>query len=79
MIAGRALHFVFKVADRSLTAKFYREILGMKGKQARCPQKVVGGHSHPWTLPTPKGHKGRDHHLGRNRMSNEVVWADGVE
>ncbi|XP_047021284.1 glyoxalase domain-containing protein 4 [Helicoverpa zea] len=30
MISGRALHFVFKVADRTLTAKFYREILGMK-------------------------------------------------
>ncbi|XP_072943836.1 glyoxalase domain-containing protein 4 [Epargyreus clarus] len=30
MINGRALHFVFKVADRTLTAKFYREILGMK-------------------------------------------------
>ncbi|XP_062526338.1 cytosolic juvenile hormone binding protein 36 kDa subunit isoform X1 [Bombyx mori] len=30
MVSGRALHFVFKVADRTLTAKFYREILGMK-------------------------------------------------
>lgn len=30
MIHGRALHFVFKVADRTLTAKFYRDILGMK-------------------------------------------------
>ncbi|XP_014228442.1 glyoxalase domain-containing protein 4 [Trichogramma pretiosum] len=30
MINGRALHFVFKVADRKQTAKFYREILGMK-------------------------------------------------
>jgi catechol-2,3-dioxygenase len=30
MVSGRALHFVFKVADRALTAKFYREILGMK-------------------------------------------------
>ncbi|XP_053625061.1 glyoxalase domain-containing protein 4 isoform X2 [Plodia interpunctella] len=30
MISGRPLHFVFKVADRTLTAKFYREILGMK-------------------------------------------------
>ncbi|XP_045785871.1 glyoxalase domain-containing protein 4 isoform X1 [Maniola jurtina] len=30
MINGRALHFVFKVADRTLTAKFYREVLGMK-------------------------------------------------
>ncbi|KOB68343.1 Cytosolic juvenile hormone binding protein 36 kDa subunit [Operophtera brumata] len=31
MVSGRALHFVFKVADRTLTAKFYRDILGMKG------------------------------------------------
>ncbi|XP_061712484.1 glyoxalase domain-containing protein 4 [Cydia pomonella] len=30
MVSGRALHFVFKVADRTLTAKFYRDILGMK-------------------------------------------------
>lgn len=30
MVSGRALHFVFKVPDRKLTAKFYREILGMK-------------------------------------------------
>lgn len=30
MITGRALHFVFKIPDRGLTAKFYREILGMK-------------------------------------------------
>ncbi|CAH0406394.1 unnamed protein product [Chilo suppressalis] len=30
MISGRALHFVFKVADRTLTAKFYRDVLGMQ-------------------------------------------------
>lgn len=29
-IKGRALHFVFKVADRTLTSRFYREVLGMK-------------------------------------------------
>lgn len=29
-MAGRALHFVFKVADRTKTIKFYRELLGMK-------------------------------------------------
>ncbi|RZF35509.1 hypothetical protein LSTR_LSTR010200 [Laodelphax striatellus] len=27
---ARALHFVFKIGDRTLSAKFYREILGMK-------------------------------------------------
>lgn len=30
MVTGRALHFVFKIPNRKLTAKFYREILGMK-------------------------------------------------
>ncbi|KOC70598.1 Glyoxalase domain-containing protein 4 [Habropoda laboriosa] len=30
MVTGRALHYVFKIPDRKLTAKFYREILGMK-------------------------------------------------
>ena len=30
MAARRALHFVFKVADRTATATFYRETLGMK-------------------------------------------------
>ncbi|XP_078040510.1 glyoxalase domain-containing protein 4 [Augochlora pura] len=30
MVIGRALHFVFKIPNRKLTAKFYREILGMK-------------------------------------------------
>ncbi|KAF4523507.1 hypothetical protein B566_EDAN004578 [Ephemera danica] len=30
MLTGRALHFVFKVGDRKLTDKFYRQVLGMK-------------------------------------------------
>ena len=30
MATRRALHFVFKIADRNSTIKFYREILGMK-------------------------------------------------
>lgn len=29
-MAGRALHFVFKVAERTKTMQFYRELLGMK-------------------------------------------------
>lgn len=29
-MTGRALHFVFKVAERTKTIKFYREVLGMK-------------------------------------------------
>lgn len=30
MVAGRALHFVFKIADRPKNIHFFREILGMK-------------------------------------------------
>jgi len=30
MPSRRALHFVFKVGNRTATAKFFREILGMK-------------------------------------------------
>ncbi|XP_072099703.1 glyoxalase domain-containing protein 4 isoform X1 [Mobula birostris] len=30
MVLGRALHFVFKVGDRSRSAKFYRDVLGMQ-------------------------------------------------
>ncbi|CAH1710022.1 glyoxalase domain-containing protein 4 [Aphis gossypii] len=29
-MTGRALHFVFKIAERTKTMKFYRELLGMK-------------------------------------------------
>ncbi|XP_078404297.1 glyoxalase domain-containing protein 4 [Cetorhinus maximus] len=29
MVLGRALHFVFKVGDRTRTARFYRDVLGM--------------------------------------------------
>merc|ERR1711931_9361 len=30
MASRRALHFVFKVGDRTKTAEFYRDVLGMK-------------------------------------------------
>lgn len=40
MINGRALHFVFKIAERGLTAKFYREILGMKVKLFFLPTRA---------------------------------------
>ncbi|XP_072909325.1 glyoxalase domain-containing protein 4 isoform X1 [Hemitrygon akajei] len=30
MVLGRALHFVFKVGDRSRSIKFYRDVLGMQ-------------------------------------------------
>lgn len=31
----RALHFVFKVADRAQTIRFYREVLGMRVSEGR--------------------------------------------
>lgn len=37
--ARRALHFVFKVADRTATAKFYREVLGMKVSRSACSKE----------------------------------------
>lgn len=36
MVVGRALHYVFKIGDRKLTAKFYKEILGMKVSEIFC-------------------------------------------
>lgn len=42
MISGRALHFVFKVADRALTAKFYRDILGMKVRKNNANKRLSG-------------------------------------
>jgi catechol 2,3-dioxygenase-like lactoylglutathione lyase family enzyme len=30
MSARRALHYVFKISNRNATAKFYRDVLGMK-------------------------------------------------
>uniref|UniRef100_A0A674B4E0 Glyoxalase domain-containing protein 4 n=1 Tax=Salmo trutta TaxID=8032 RepID=A0A674B4E0_SALTR len=38
----RALHFVFKVGDRSKTATFYRDVLGMKIYLARLSAMLSG-------------------------------------
>ena len=49
----RALHFVFKVADRTSTIKFYKDVLGIKvlrheefeeGCKASCNGLVTGLH-----------------------------------
>ncbi|KAF7386281.1 hypothetical protein HZH68_013413 [Vespula germanica] len=53
MIPARALHFVFKIAERKETMTFYREILGMKvlrheefadGYEATCNGKTMIGY-----------------------------------
>lgn len=41
MALRRALHFVFKVGDRSKTAVFYRDVLGMKVSQ--CVSEIYMG------------------------------------
>lgn len=45
MAARRALHFVFKVGDRARTARFYRELLGMRVSGGGCAAGllVTGG------------------------------------
>lgn len=49
-LAGRALHFVFKIPNRKESMRFYREILGMKmlrheefaeGCEATCNGLVI--------------------------------------
>ena len=42
MASRRALHFVYKIGDRAATAKFYRDILGMKVRGTSVI-KGVGG------------------------------------
>uniref|UniRef100_A0A672RVQ1 Glyoxalase/fosfomycin resistance/dioxygenase domain-containing protein n=1 Tax=Sinocyclocheilus grahami TaxID=75366 RepID=A0A672RVQ1_SINGR len=47
MALRRALHFVFKVGDRTKTATFYRDVLGMKVKElcgSLC-SSILGSHS----------------------------------
>lgn len=51
---GRALHFVFKVADRAKTAKFYMSVLGMKALrheefQEGCDAACNGPYDNRWS------------------------------
>ncbi|PSN42213.1 Glyoxalase domain-containing protein 4 [Blattella germanica] len=67
MISGRALHFVFKVADRTLTAKFYREILGMKVLRHEefkegCDAACNGPYDNRWSK-TMVGYGPEDNHF----------------
>ena len=36
MSGRRALHFVFKVGDRTETIRFYKDVLGMKVRKIYC-------------------------------------------
>ncbi len=40
MALRRALHFVFKVGDRTKTATFYRDVLGMKVEELSADRIV---------------------------------------
>uniref|UniRef100_A0A2R9C361 VOC domain-containing protein n=1 Tax=Pan paniscus TaxID=9597 RepID=A0A2R9C361_PANPA len=49
MAARRALHFVFKVGNRFQTARFYRDVLGMKAlrgvqlqERGESPLGIIG-------------------------------------
>jgi len=64
---GRALHFVFKVADRAATAKFYLSILGMKALrheefQEGCDAACNGPYDNRWSK-TMVGYGPEDTHF----------------
>ena len=66
-INGRALHFVFKVADRTLTAKFYRDVLGMKVLRHEeftegCEATCNGPYANRWSK-TMVGYGPEDSHF----------------
>ncbi|XP_015589815.1 glyoxalase domain-containing protein 4 [Cephus cinctus] len=67
MVNGRALHFVFKIAERKLTAKFYREILGMKVLRHEefadgCEAACNGPYANRWSK-TMVGYGPEDNHF----------------
>ncbi|XP_046680472.1 glyoxalase domain-containing protein 4 isoform X1 [Homalodisca vitripennis] len=64
---GRALHFVFKIADRAATAKFYFSILGMKALrheefQEGCDAACNGPYDNRWSK-TMVGYGPEDNHF----------------
>ena len=67
MVTGRALHFVFKIPDRKLTIKFYREILGMKVLRHEefsegCEATCNGPYATRWSK-TMIGYGSEDNHF----------------
>ncbi|XP_045475485.1 glyoxalase domain-containing protein 4 [Harmonia axyridis] len=66
-IRGRALHYVFKVADRTKTAKFYRDVLGMKVLRHEefsegCEASCNGPYANRWSK-TMIGYGPEDSHF----------------
>lgn len=67
MISGRALHFVFKVAERKETMNFYREVLGMKVLRHEefadgCEAACNGPYANRWSK-TMVGYGPEDDHF----------------
>lgn len=67
MSTRRALHFVFKVGDRKETAKFYREVLGMKVLRHEefeegCKASCNGPYDGKWSK-TMVGYGAEDNHF----------------
>lgn len=67
MIRARALHFVFKIAERKETMKFYREILGMKVLRHEefadgCEAACNGPYANRWSK-TMIGYGPEDNHF----------------
>ncbi|XP_044732237.1 glyoxalase domain-containing protein 4 [Chrysoperla carnea] len=78
MVNARALHFVFKIADRKLTSKFYREILGMKVLRHEeftegCEATCNGPYAGRWSK-TMVGYGPEDTHF-----AVELTYNYGVE
>uniref|UniRef100_H9GMU0 Glyoxalase domain containing 4 n=1 Tax=Anolis carolinensis TaxID=28377 RepID=H9GMU0_ANOCA len=87
MEARRALHFVFKVGDRAQTARFYREILGMRVLRHEefdegCKATCNGPYDGKWSK-TMVGFGPEDSHfvaeltynygVGRYRLGNDFL------
>ncbi|XP_054250171.1 glyoxalase domain-containing protein 4 isoform X6 [Indicator indicator] len=87
MGARRALHFVFKVADRGRTARFYRELLGMsvlrhEEFEEGCKASCNGPYDGKWSK-TMVGYGPEDNHfvaeltynygIGEYRLGNDFL------
>ncbi|XP_014240410.1 glyoxalase domain-containing protein 4 [Cimex lectularius] len=77
-LKGRALHFVFKIGDRAESAKFYRDILGMKVLRHEefsegCEATCNGPYQNRWSK-TMVGYGAEDTHFVL-----ELVYNYGVK
>uniref|UniRef100_A0A6M2DL71 Putative glyoxalase n=1 Tax=Xenopsylla cheopis TaxID=163159 RepID=A0A6M2DL71_XENCH len=67
MISGRALHYVFKIPERKLTYKFYKDVLGMKVLRHEefsegCEAACNGPYANRWSK-TMIGYGSEDDHF----------------